>query len=125
MGAINTVSPIPILSDAQRTLIAKVKLYLERLTGLPITGTNIFQLELEHNGVIKIPRMNIQIGSRFYQEESVIAIFESKGWYLVCTRSRGALAGSPWYIDGNDVVRVVEFKGARHEGLLQSKTALS
>jgi hypothetical protein len=55
--------------------------------------------------------MNIEIGTKIYQEEPKIAIFESKGRYLICTKSRGAMTGGPMYVYGSDVVGVVEFKG--------------
>jgi hypothetical protein len=31
---------------------------------------------------------------------------------MICSRSRGALAGSPRYINGTDVAGVVEFRDA-------------
>ena len=101
---------IPILSDAQKTLNARIKSYLESVIGFSLTDKHIFKLELEHNGVVKVARMSVEIGSRFYQDEPVIAIFESRGWLIVCTKSRGALIGSPLYIDADDVVGVIEFK---------------
>ncbi len=36
--------------------------------------------------------------------ETVIAISKIKDWYLVCTKSRGALKGHPHCICGEDVV---------------------
>jgi hypothetical protein len=78
---------------------------------------------LEHHGVVNVSRMTVQIGSRFYEDGPVVAIFETEGWYMICTKTRGALVGSPKYIDGNDVVEAVEFREAQKN--LQPKTALS
>jgi hypothetical protein len=109
----------PNLSDYQKTFLLKVRAYLESLTGFSITDSYIFQLVLEHHGVINVPRMTVQIGSRFDENGPIAAIFEIKGWFMICTRTMGALTGSPRYIDGKDVVEVVEFK---KNGLLQPKT---
>ena len=62
------------------------------------------------NFAINVPRMNAAISTKSHRDEP-IAIFESEGRYLVCTRSRGALIGCPAYVDGKDFVGVVEFTG--------------
>ncbi|MGI2335753.1 MAG: hypothetical protein ACRKGH_03805 [Dehalogenimonas sp.] len=41
--------------------------------------------------------------------ETVIAIFEAKDWYMVCTKSRGALTGHPHYVSSEDVVETEQF----------------
>ena len=76
----------------------------------PLTNRRIFRLEMEHNGTIKVGRTQIEVGKRLYEGgEFVVAIFETIGWYLVCTKTRGALSGTPHYIDGQDVIEVVDF----------------
>ena len=68
---------------------------------------------VDHNGDIKTPRGEIEVGNPINEKgETVIAIFEVKDWYLVCTRSRGTLKGHPHCICGQDVVEAVEFKKA-------------
>ena len=112
---------IPILTDYQKTFLLKVRAYLECQTGFSTTDSHIFQLVLEHHGAVNVSRMTVQIGSRFYEDVPIVAIFETEGWYMICTKTRGALAGSPKYIDGNDVVEVVEFRDAQKNP--QPKTA--
>jgi len=76
----------------------------------PITDHRIYRLICEHNGDIKVGRTEIEVGKKLYEKgETVITIFESSGWYLVCTKSRGALKGHPHCVCGKDVVEVVEF----------------
>ena len=65
---------------------------------------------MAHKGPIKIAPIEVQVGKQSGKhDEIVVAIFESKGWYLVCTLNQGAVAGSHKYIDAADVVQVVDF----------------
>ena len=67
----------------------------------------------EHDGDIKVGRTEIEVGKKLREKgETVIAIFEIKDWYLVCTKSRGALKGHR-IVCGKDVVEVVEFGDKR------------
>jgi hypothetical protein len=110
--ATTTAGIVPIISGAQKAFNARIKTYLERLTRFPITKSDIFQLEMEHNEAVNVSRMTVRIGARFFQDEPIAAIFEIKDWYVICTRSKGALAGSPRYIAASDVVGVVEYRDA-------------
>jgi hypothetical protein len=77
---------------------------------LPRRGSTPFNIGLGivlDYGVVNISRMTIQIGSRFYGDGLIIAIFETKGWFMICTKTMGALVGSPKYIDGNDLWRLL------------------
>ena len=78
-----------------------------------ITNRRIFRLVLEHNGTLKVLGQYIlEVGKPVHDNgETVIAIFEIEVWYLICTKSRGALKDVPTWIDGQDVVAVVEFSG--------------
>ena len=61
--------------------------------------------------ISKTPKTEIEVGKKLDEKgETVIATFESNGWYLVCTKSRGALKGHPHCVYGEDVVEVVRFK---------------
>ena len=54
--------------------------------------------------------MEVQVGKPLGErDEIVVAIFESKGWYLICTLNQGVVAGSPKFIDRVDVTQVVDF----------------
>ena len=76
----------------------------------PITDRRIFKLVVEHKGPIKITPVEVQVGKQLGEhDEVVVAIFESQGWYLVCTLNQGAVAGSPKYIDAEYCNQVVEF----------------
>jgi hypothetical protein len=78
---------------------------------------------MEHHGTVNVSRMTVQIGMRSYTSEPIVAIFAIKGWYQVCTKSMGALAGSPKYISGNDVVEVVKYRDARPQAALSSPSS--
>jgi hypothetical protein len=71
----------------------------------------IFKLIRDHSDDIKVGRTKIDVGKRMEdgKGETVVAIFEIKDWYLVCTKSWGALKGHPQCVSEVDVVEVVEF----------------
>ena len=75
-----------------------------------LTDRRIFKLVLEHQGKIKVGQTKIEVGKGIYEGgDFVLAIFETAGWYLVCTKTRGGFTGTPLYVDGQDVVRVIDF----------------
>ena len=130
MGEIATIPRIvPVITDYQKSFNARIRDYLEKLTGFPVTDSNIFQLVMEHHGAVNVSRMTVQIGMRSFTSEPIVAIFAINGWFQVCTKSMGALAGSPKYISGKDVVEVVRYRDARaqaaqaaaHPGLLRNR----
>ena len=60
---------------------------------------------MEHSGTIKTGRGIIEAGKPLSAGgETVFAIFDARGWYLVCTRSRGGKNNSPLWVYGGDVV---------------------
>ena len=114
MGETTTIPRIvPVISDYQKSFNAKIRDLLEKLTGFPVTDSNIFQLVMEHHGAVNVSRMTVQVGMRSFTSEPIVAIFAINGWFQVCTKSMGALAGSPKYISGKDVIEVVKYRDAR------------
>ena len=84
----------------------KIKQYIVNLTGFALTNRKIRKLEIEHNGPVKTTKTELEVGkNRCNGNDIVVAILETKGWYIVCTKSRAALTGSPSYIDAKDVIR--------------------
>jgi hypothetical protein len=76
----------------------------------PLTDRRIFKLVLEHDGTIKVGRTQIEVGKKIFEGgEFIVAIFETKGWYLVATKTNGAVMGRPYYVDGQDVIQIVDF----------------
>jgi hypothetical protein len=100
---------IPTLSPAQKAYLDRIKFYLARFESSPISSKYIFRLITEHNGVIKVGRMEVQVGIRYGDDEPIIAIFEMKDWFIIAYRSRGELVGCPKYLPAKDVVEVVEY----------------
>jgi hypothetical protein len=93
-------------------LYLRIKSYAQsQFPNQPITDRRIFKVISEHNGDIKTPKYEIEVGRPINEKgETVIAVFETSGWYLVCTKRRGALVGHPHCVCGQDVVEVVEFQ---------------
>jgi hypothetical protein len=84
--------------------------YVNSVTGFAITSRRIFKLEMEHDSNIKVGKTEVEVGKKLGERDGiVVAIFEMKDWYLVCTESRGAFVDSPFYIDGADVTHVIDF----------------
>ena len=111
MGEVTTIPRIvPVIAEYQKAYNARIRAYLEMLTGFPVTDSNIFQLVMEHHGAVNVSRMTVQVGMRSFTSEPIVAIFEINSWFQVCTKSLGALAGSPKYINGKDVVEVVKYR---------------
>jgi hypothetical protein len=44
-----------------------------------------------------------------YDEEIVVAIFESQGFYYICTPTRGVLSSVPYLVGADDVIAVEDF----------------
>jgi hypothetical protein len=81
--------------------MSQSNLYLMTFRRFPITNRRVSKLITEHNGDIKTPRIEIEVCKKLNEKgETFIMIFEIKGWYLVCTKSRGALKGHPHCIMG-------------------------
>ncbi len=125
MGEVITIPRIiPLITDYQQAFNARIRAYLEKLTGFPVTDSNIFQLVMEHHGAVNVSRMTVQIGMRSLTSEPIIAIFAINGWFQVCTKSMGALAGSPKYISGKDVVEIVKYRDTRQDSCRLSVTSV-
>ena len=76
----------------------------------PLADRKIFKLVLEHQGTIRVGQTQIEVGKMIYEGgEFVFAIFETAGWFLACTKTRNAFSGTPYYVDGQDVIQVLDF----------------
>ncbi len=102
---------IPLQSkQRQEELYTSLRDYVQSTTGFAITDRRIYKLETEHKGVVNVGKSEMAVGKRLGEGgEIVVAIFEMKGWYLVCTQSRGAFMDSPVYVSGADVTLAIEF----------------
>jgi hypothetical protein len=96
--------------QSQEELYKSLRDYVQSTTGFAITNRRIYKLETEHNGAVKVGKSEISVGKRLGEGgEIVVAIFEIKDWYMVCTQSRGAFMDSPVYVSGSDVTLAIEF----------------
>ncbi len=96
--------------QSQEDLYASLRDYVQSTTSFAITKRRIYRLETEHNTNINVGKSEIAVGKRLGEGgQIVVAIFEMKDWYLVCTESRGAFVDSPVYVDGADVTLAIEF----------------
>jgi len=101
---------IPLLSNRTSEELYQIIKTRNTSPSYPITDRRIFKIVVEHKGTIKTPPMEVQVGKPLGErDEIVVAIFESKGWYLICTLNQGVVAGSPKFIDRVDVTQVVDF----------------
>jgi hypothetical protein len=102
---------IPLQSkQSQEELYKSLRDYVQSTTGFAITDRRIYKLETEHHGAVNVGKSEIAVGKRLGEGgEIVVAIFEIKEWYVVCTQSRGAFMDSPVYVSGADVTLAVEF----------------
>ena len=104
------------LTPAQyESLYNSIKTFITTNCHYVLTDRRIFKIALETHFSSLVINTEIEVGKPLGEKgEVVIAIFEiaegtGKGWFLVCTKSRGALKGHPHCVNGEDVVRVVGF----------------
>ena len=102
---------IPLQSkQSQEELYKSLRDYVQSTTGFAINNRRIYRLETEHTGAVNVGKSEISVGKRLGEGgEIVVAIFEIKDWYMVCTQSRGAFMDSPVYVSGSDVTLAIEF----------------
>ncbi len=102
---------VPLQSkQSQENLYESLRDYVQSTTSFAITDHRIYRLETEHNTNINVGKSEIAVGKRLGEGgQIVVAIFEMKDWYLVCTESRGAFIDSPVYVSGADVTLAIEF----------------
>jgi len=87
--------------------------YLNATSKTPVKATRIRAITV-NPASHRLPKLRIEVGGRYAgleegaSSEEVLAIFESVS-FLVCTQSRGAGVGAPYYF-GREDVRKVEFE---------------
>lgn len=100
---------IPAAKDNEtaEAVYEAAKKHAKKEVGWDIIDRRIYSITHQHSG-----RNHVATVGKVYERsgEMVIAILESTGTFLICTKNRGIARGMPILIGENKIVEVTEFE---------------